>query len=63
MLLPVFGPSELRVYGPQRFKKVKPGRPTKMALAMQLIIIFCNLQQQPTSIKNIKSIICSADPC
>jgi len=34
-----------------------------LALAMQLIFIFCNLQQQPTCIKNIKIIICSADPC
>ena len=32
------------------------------ALAMQLIILFCNLQQQPTCIKNIKSITCSGDP-
>ncbi len=24
------------------------------ALAMQLIVIFCNLQEQPTCIKNIK---------
>jgi len=31
------------------------------ALAMQLIVNFCNLQQQPTCIKNIKSIICSAE--
>ncbi len=61
-LLPVFGPTKLRLYGPQRFKKVKPGRPTKLALAMQLIVGFCNLEQQPTCIKNNKSIICSADP-
>ena len=32
------------------------------ALAMQLIELFCNLQQQPTCIKNIKSITCSGDP-
>ena len=29
------------------------------ALAMQLIVLFCN---QPTCIKNIKSITCSGDP-
>ena len=32
------------------------------ALAMQLIVLFCNLQQQPICIKNIKSITCSGDP-
>ena len=32
------------------------------ALAMQLIVPFCNLQQQPTCIRNIKSITCSGDP-
>ena len=32
------------------------------ALAMQLSVLFGNLQQQPTCIKNIKGIICSGDP-
>ena len=32
------------------------------ALAMQSIVFFCNLQQQPTCIKNMKGIDCSADP-
>ena len=32
------------------------------ALAMQLIVLFCNLQRQPTCIRNIKSITCSGDP-
>ncbi len=53
-LLPVFGPIKLRLYGPQRFKKVKLGRPTELALAMQPIVIFCNLEQQPTCISHNK---------
>ena len=31
------------------------------ALAMQLIVLFCYLKQQPTCIKSIKSITCSSD--
>ena len=30
--------------------------------AMQLIVLCCNLQQQPTCIKNIQNITCSGDP-
>ena len=32
------------------------------ALVMQLIMLFCGLKQQPTCIKNIKSITAAASP-
>ncbi len=43
-------------------RKLKLGRPTKLALTMQLIVIFATWNSSRHVLKTIKSIFCSADP-